>query len=168
MPPQNASRLLEMFDGGQLALLDAVTSVRPRPGGGFDISASRDMVADVVVAAITPSRHDPSPTARPLVDSLLAGGVAQPNAFGGIHADRLTNRVVDSTGLPNHRLHALGDITHGAFLFTFGVPSLALYAARIVEDIAMPSPADAAPAGGPTDTRRELDHASVDAASAVG
>ena len=149
MPAGNAERLLEMFDTGQLDLVPSVTAVRRRRGQqrGFQIRAARDLVADVVVAATTPATHLPSPGIRTLLTSLVSQGMAAPHPYGGLRVERQTSRVLNEGGVPDERLHALGDITQGAYLFTFGMPVLARRAFCIADDIATGHrPATAVPA----------------------
>lgn len=135
MPPCNAELLLDMFDSGQLDVLPGIHSILSRPGRGFQIHAKRDIDVDVVVEASTPAKHLPPPVARPLLASLRSQGLAVPNPFGGVHVDRTTSRLVNAHGEPDPRLYALGDITHGAYLFTFGMPVLAARANHIITDI---------------------------------
>ncbi|BFU45572.1 FAD/NAD(P)-binding protein [Krasilnikovia sp. MM14-A1004] len=136
MPPGNAAALSDLFDTGQLDVLPGVTSIRPRPGGGFEIRAARDCTVDVLVSAATPATHRPAPMARQLVASLVAQGLAVPHPFGGLRVERTTSRLITSRGGPDPGLHALGDLTHGAYLFTFGMPVLAARADGIATDIA--------------------------------
>lgn len=135
MPPSNAQRLLTMFDSGQLEMLPGVRSIAPRAGGGFRVGAQRDIDVDVVVAASTPADREPAPEARPLLESLVSRGSAVPHPFGGVRVERTTSRLITWRGVPSDRLYGLGEITHGAYLFTFGMPVLAARAERIVGDI---------------------------------
>jgi uncharacterized NAD(P)/FAD-binding protein YdhS len=137
MPLGNAARLLELFETGQLDLLPGATSIRPGEDGGFEVCAERNVVVDLVIGACTPATHQQAPIARPLLASLVSQGLAVPHPFGGVRVDRTTSRLISWRGGPDPRLHALGDITHGAYLFTFGMPVLAARADRIVHDIAV-------------------------------
>jgi hypothetical protein len=83
MPRGNAAHLLDLFDTSQLDVLPGVTSIQPRPGGGFEIHTARDLIVDVVVSASTPAQHQPAPAARPLVASPVAQGLTVPHPFGG-------------------------------------------------------------------------------------
>ena len=69
---------------------------------------------DVVVSASTRATRQPAPVARPLVASLVAQGLAVPHPFGGVRVERTTSRLIMWRGVPDARLHALGDLTHGA------------------------------------------------------
>ena len=142
MPPGNAQHLLALFDSGQLEVLPGVRSIEPRAGGGFRVGARRDIDVDVVVAASTPADHVPAPEARPLVNSLVVQGMAVPHALGGVRVDRTTSRLITWRGVPSRRVYALGDLTHGAYLFTFGMPVLAARADGIVSDIKEGTPRD--------------------------
>lgn len=136
MPPGNAQRLIELFDTDQLALLPGIRSIRKKPGGGFVLdAASREVAVDVVVAASTPSRHVTAIQARPLMASMSAQGLVVNHSFGGLRVDRTTSRLLTSRGVADPRLHVLGDLTHGAYLFTFGMAVLSTRAHRIVSDI---------------------------------
>ncbi|GAA3685207.1 FAD/NAD(P)-binding domain-containing protein [Lentzea roselyniae] len=135
MPPVNAARLLELFETGQLGLCPEVQSIKPISGRGFHIQAARDVIVDVVIAASTPAKRQLAPAAAPQVTALVSQGLAVPHPFGGVRVDRTTSRLISRRGVAHKRLHALGDITHGAYLFTFGLPVLAARADCIARDI---------------------------------
>ncbi|MBP2477761.1 putative NAD(P)/FAD-binding protein YdhS [Crossiella equi] len=135
MPPGNAAHLLELAENGQLEVLAGVRAITPKSGGGFTVSADGDVDVDVVVAASTPAEQLPAPTAAPLLASLTAQGMAVPHSFGGVHIDRTTSRLTTWRGVPCSRLYALGDLTRGSYLFTFGMPVLAARADRIAHTI---------------------------------
>lgn len=137
MPPANAARVLDLFDTGRLGIVRGIRSIRPATGGGFEIGAERDVTVDVVINASTPADHLPPPEARSLFASLSAQGLIVSHPFGGLRIGRTTSRLITWRGVADPRLHALGDITHGAYLFTFGMPVLAARAERIVHDIAI-------------------------------
>ncbi|WP_346137278.1 FAD/NAD(P)-binding protein [Lentzea roselyniae] len=136
MPPANAALLLNMFHSGQLAITGGVRSILPRSTGGFDIDAERPAVVDVVISASTPAKHEIPPAARPLVASMESQGLVAAHPFGGVRVDRITSRLVSRRGVADSKLHALGDLTNGAYLFTFGMPVLAARADCIAMDIA--------------------------------
>ncbi|SDH46510.1 Uncharacterized NAD(P)/FAD-binding protein YdhS [Lentzea fradiae] len=136
MPAANADRLVEMFDSGQLAVTGGVRSISPRSGGGFDIDADLAGPVDVVISASTPAQREVPPTARPLLESMRSQGLLVEHRFGGVRIDRTTSNLTTWRGGADRRLHALGDLTSGAYLFTFGMPVLAARADLIAHNIA--------------------------------
>jgi uncharacterized NAD(P)/FAD-binding protein YdhS len=138
MPLSTGERLLEMFDAGQLDLIRKVTSIHrnQHKGSGFEVIAERNISADIVIGASTSAAHEPASVARPLVNSLIAQGLATPNLLGGLRVERNTARLLNEQGVSDHRLHALGGLTSGDFLFTFGIVAIVAHADSIVRDIA--------------------------------
>lgn len=138
MPPSTGEHLLELFNSGQLDLISGATSIRATKdtGAGFEILAARNISADIVIEAAAFDTHEPSPLARPIIDALIAQGLASPHPFGGLRVERKTARLLNANGTPDSRLHALGDLTSGDYLFTFGIISLVAHADSLVRDIA--------------------------------
>lgn len=139
MPLSTGERLLEMFNTGQLDLIRKVTSIRgnQHKGSGFEIIAERNASADIVIGACTPAAHEPTPIARPLVNSLIAQGLATLHPLGGLCVERKTARLLNEQGASDHRLYVLGGLTSGAYLFTSGIVAIVAHADSIVRDLAV-------------------------------
>jgi uncharacterized NAD(P)/FAD-binding protein YdhS len=135
MPPGNAAVLLSLIESGQVELVNGLEGVEPLPGGGFHIGTARgDHRSAVVINATNARMRKVNELAAPLVNSLVAAGLAEPHPRGGVHVERATSRLtVGST--PNPRLYALGDPAAGSLFFTFGVQSLVDRAVDIVRAI---------------------------------
>jgi uncharacterized NAD(P)/FAD-binding protein YdhS len=133
MPQVNARKILAMLDSGQLTVRGGVTSVMPRRKA-FDVqlATAREHV-DYVVNAITPAVYGVHPKVEPLVDSAIAHGLARRHHAGGLQVLARTSAVVGRDG-PG-ALYALGDLTRGAFFFTFGLPVLVSRSADIAKAI---------------------------------
>jgi uncharacterized NAD(P)/FAD-binding protein YdhS len=124
MPPASAAALLALAETGQLEIVSGVRAVRPGAAGGFVVTGSGpDRTVNVVVNAVNSADHRIPPGAAALVDSLVAAGLGQRHPRGGLCVDRATSRLTVA-GVPDARVSALGDLTAGSLLFTFGVPSL--------------------------------------------
>ncbi|MFG1953710.1 FAD/NAD(P)-binding protein [Micromonospora sp. NPDC048830] len=131
MPAASAATLLSLIDSGQLRIVKglqriAVTKSTPATAhdGGFTITTdSGTLSADHLVNAVNPPAHKIPAAAAPLIDSLVAAGVAARNPLGGLHVERVTSRLtVDGT--PHPRFYALGDLAFGSLFFTFGIPAM--------------------------------------------
>ncbi|MBV8539727.1 MAG: FAD/NAD(P)-binding protein [Pseudonocardiales bacterium] len=124
MPPCNAATILSLIDSGQLEIVPRVRDVRRRDGGGFIVTADRGAhVADYVINAVNARSRKIPTMAAPLIESLVAAGVAVSHPRGGVYVERSTSRLTIE-GRPNDRVYALGDPAAGSLFFTFGVQSL--------------------------------------------
>lgn len=138
IPLCTGERLLEMFNTGQLEVISQVTSIRSNQheDSGFEILAARNISADIVIGASTPAAHEPAPISRPVVNSLIDQGLAVQHPLGGLRVERNTARLLNERGVADHRLHALGGVTSGDYLFTSGIVAIVAHADDIVQDIA--------------------------------
>lgn len=120
MPPASAAILLDLAGSGQLKVRGGVTEVT----GDREVACAGSVERfDVLINAIQVPRHRIAPDAKELVASLVTGGAAEPHPRGGLAVDRQSSRfTVD--GRPQPGGYALGDLTSGSLLFTFGLPSL--------------------------------------------
>lgn len=134
MPPASAKTLLRLVDSGQLEVRAGVGGIEPYDDGGFRIRADHDVTADVVVNGVNSPADGIAGDTGPLVDTLVAGGLAGPDPYGGLTIDRETSRLVVD-GEPQRQLFALGDITFGSLFFTFGIPVLVDRGVDIVDTI---------------------------------
>jgi len=133
MPRTNAEQILSMLDSGQLDVLAGLQGVTPlRTGFEIHLSPRRTRV-DVLVNAVTPAVYGVHPGASDLVETATRHGLALRHHGGGL---RITARSSAVVGLhAQNRIFALGDLTRGAFFFTFGVPVLVRRAADIATAI---------------------------------
>lgn len=133
MPRVNAKKILAMLDSGQLTVRGSVTSVM-RGQNTFDVQVAnaREHV-DYVVNAITPAVYGVHPKVEQLVDSAIAHGLARRHHAGGLQVLARTSAIVGRGGPGG--LYALGDLTRGAFFFTFGMPVLVSRSADIARAI---------------------------------
>lgn len=127
-----------MFDTRQLEVISSITSVQSFTNGkpGFEIRAARDFACDVVIAASTPATREVSGSVYNLIASLTSQGLAVLNPFGGLEVDLYSSRLINRLGITNPRIHALGDLTSGAYFFIFGLSAQVGRADCIVRDIA--------------------------------
>lgn len=138
MPALTAQRLLAMLETKQLEIVSSITKVEPiaKGAGRFEIRASHNITADVVIGASTPATREAGEDVQKLMDSLIAQGLAVANPFGGLDVDITSSRVTSPLGVANPRIHALGDLTSGAYFFIFGLSILVSRADYIARDIA--------------------------------
>jgi uncharacterized NAD(P)/FAD-binding protein YdhS len=122
MPPPNAKKILAMLDSGQLEVRGGLRTVQPgRDAFDVQLATTREQ-ADYIVNAVTPPIYGVHPQVEPLVNSAIRHGLARRHHAGGLEVLASTSAVVGE-----HRsggLYALGDLTRGAFFFTFGTPAL--------------------------------------------
>lgn len=165
MPLSTGERLAEMFGTGQLESVPGATAIQRRQARRpqFEVHAAKDLTADVVIGATTPATLDPPPAARPLLLSLTSQRLAVRHPFGGVQIERKTSRLLDSHGVPDPRLHALGHLTGGAYLFTSGMPVLVARANGIARDIlGISDPAGEEPVGAEGRQRASTDQVTDD------
>ena len=134
MPPPNARKILDLLDSGQLTI---DTAIFPRAAGPTPtVQTARGTTrSDYLISAMTPAHYGVAPAATELMDSAIRRGLASTHFAGGVLVERSTSRVHDRTGTANPRLYALGDLTRGAYFFTFGLPVLVTRSAAISQAI---------------------------------
>ncbi|MER5889149.1 FAD/NAD(P)-binding protein [Streptomyces sp. NPDC001941] len=125
MSPRSANTLLGLAAQGGLRLHRGLAGVTPGTRGGhaLDTADGTRVTVDHLVNACGRAPDCVPRAAHPLVNSLISGGLAVPHPHGGLRADPRTDQLLTPHG-PDPRLYALGDITLGTFLFTFGIPAL--------------------------------------------
>ncbi|WP_431877003.1 FAD/NAD(P)-binding protein [Amycolatopsis sacchari] len=124
MPPASAAALLAEVDAGRLEILAGLEWIERRRSGFAVTVAGRVHRVDVVLNAVSPPASKIPPRARELVGSLVAHGLAERHPRGGVRVERATSRATVA-GVPEPRVHVLGDLAAGSLFFTFGIPSLA-------------------------------------------
>lgn len=136
MAPHSATVLLNLADRGQLRFHRGLDQVRPAPGSGFLLRTAdeRPVRVDHIVNALGAAPDRIPAAALPLVGSMIAAGMALPHPHGGLRTDPRSSRLLTSHG-PDPRLYAIGDITQGTFLFTFGIPALVERAHELVTEL---------------------------------
>lgn len=122
IPVENAKKILSYLESGQLSF----------HAGDIDVSLSADdlpMISSKSNSDATPKTFDYliEATGSPrsvheldsdLIGNLLERGVAAPHKFGGIVVDPLTYQIVNTSGIANRSLYAIGELTTGTFFFT--------------------------------------------------
>ncbi|MEV0252716.1 FAD/NAD(P)-binding protein [Streptomyces sp. NPDC050732] len=104
MVPVNASVLMRLLDSGQLTVASGVQRIE-RVDGRY------------IINAVNPPPQAIPATARHLVDSLVATGLATPHPAGGlVPADP--------------RVHVVGDLAGGGPFITSGIPGIAAQSSR--------------------------------------
>jgi uncharacterized NAD(P)/FAD-binding protein YdhS len=110
-----------------------VRSVEPAPGGLRVETDGGTWTAGHVLLATGPNE---SPSANPLLASLVAAGVARPGSMDlGIDVDVATYRVLGPDGSAPRPLYALGPLIRGAVWETIAVPEIRAEAIAIATDI---------------------------------
>jgi uncharacterized NAD(P)/FAD-binding protein YdhS len=118
-PTISARRLLDMMDGGQLAVRAGLRGLF-RAGAGYEFRfAGGDTVElDAVINATGPGFGLVSLRSVPVLRRLLAGGLVTPHRYGGLAVDPRTFEARDTHGVATSGLHLLGDLTRGVWLAT--------------------------------------------------
>jgi uncharacterized NAD(P)/FAD-binding protein YdhS len=133
MPPPNAKKILAMLDSGQLEVRGGLETVE-RGQAAFEVQLANAMEqADYIVNAVTPPVYGVHPKVEQLVDSAVRYGLARRHHAGGVEVVARTSAVVGGHGPGG--LYALGDLTRGAFFFTFGTSALVYRSADIAKAI---------------------------------
>ncbi|WP_306960438.1 FAD/NAD(P)-binding protein [Arthrobacter bambusae] len=133
MPRTNAEKILAMLDSGQLETKSGLKSIS-RGLKTFEVHlATGAEQADYIVNAVTPPVYGIHPKAEPLVDSAVQHGLARRHHAGGLKVTATSSAILGSRSLGG--LYALGDLTRGAFFFTFGLPVLVRRSADIARAI---------------------------------
>ncbi|ONI76210.1 hypothetical protein ALI144C_36670 [Actinosynnema sp. ALI-1.44] len=132
MSPANAEFLLRTVHCGQLRVVRGLRAVCADRGGRFTIHTGQHReTADVVINAVNPRLRGFSAQARPLVESLVAAGLAERHPRGGLRVQRATSALTTG-GQARRGIYALGDTASGSLFFTFGIQSLVDRAADVV------------------------------------
>jgi uncharacterized NAD(P)/FAD-binding protein YdhS len=133
MPRPNAEKVLAMLESGQLEVRGGLMSVaRGRDAFDVQLTAAREQT-DYIVNAVTPPVYGVHSAAEQLVSSAVAHRLARRHHAGGLEIVPGSSAVVGSRGPGG--LYALGDLTRGAFFFTFGLPALVRRGADIARAI---------------------------------
>lgn len=148
MPPASAAALIELMDSGQLTVGAGLRDIRPRLGGGFDVTlGNATVVTRHVISAASAAAHRIPPRAESLVRAMETNGTAVRHPRGGLRLQRATSRLVTDRGA-DPRLYGIGDIAAGELFFTFGIPSLvdrAVDVAAAIVDVEFVGPDRTAP-----------------------
>jgi uncharacterized NAD(P)/FAD-binding protein YdhS len=111
----------------------AVRAVSAMPDGLRVETDDASWTAGHVLLATGPSE---SPSASPLLSSLVAAGIARPGSQDlGVDVDVETYRLLDADGVAAREIHALGPIIRGAVWETIAVPEIRAEAAAIAAEI---------------------------------
>jgi uncharacterized NAD(P)/FAD-binding protein YdhS len=123
MPPVNGEKILAMLQSGQLQVSSGLRSIVP-DRDAFDVQRTTTTErADYIVNAVTPPpAFGVHPGAQRLVDSAVGHGLARRHHAGGLEVSAASGAVLADR--PSGGLYALGDLTRGAFLLTYAIPSI--------------------------------------------
>lgn len=111
----------------------SVRAVTALPDGLRVASDAGAWTAGHVLLATGPSE---SPSASPLLGSLVSAGFARPGSQDlGVDVDARTYRLLDADGADTRPIYALGPIIRGAVWETIAVPEIRADAAAIAGDI---------------------------------
>ena len=115
----------------------AVRSVRQAPTGLRVETDAGTWTAGHVLLATGP---DESPSASPLLASLVDTGVGRPGSMDlGVDVDVATCRLLDADGVAARPVYALGPLIRGAVWETIAVPEIRAEAVAIATDILAPA-----------------------------
>lgn len=118
-PAISARRLLEMMDGGQLAIRARLRAVQQTgTGHAFQFADGAAYEVDAVINATGPGYGPASLRSVPVIRELLSAGLVAPHRFGGLAVDARTFEALDARGVATPGLHLVGDLTRGVWLAT--------------------------------------------------
>ncbi len=132
-PLDNAHKVLEAMDSGQLRVLDGLESVNDASRDGFKLGFTGNRVLAVphLVNATGPGTNSCD---DPLYNKLLTNGFASKNAFGGLDVNPV--HLTLNTPKGHHdNVFVIGENTQGACLSTTDMIRVALQAGRVVAGI---------------------------------
>lgn len=126
------------IDAGTLEIrAAAIRSAGPVRDGVRVESDAGSWTAGHVLLATGP---DESPSANPLLASLVASGIGRPGSMDlGIDVDVATYRLLDADGHTPRPIYALGPLIRGAVWETIAVPEIRGEAVAIATDILAPA-----------------------------
>jgi uncharacterized NAD(P)/FAD-binding protein YdhS len=113
MPPPTARTLLAEIESGRLQVVRGVRSVRPVPGGGFDMVADeRAVPADVVIDTTRVGLAGLNRPGERFLTALVGRGHAAWHPQGGLRVDLATGALEGEESA-----YAIGEITAGQAFF---------------------------------------------------
>ena len=147
LPPESAALLQEAQARGQLILQRGAFIDATREGDGVTLRyrpRGTKVVAGLQVAAVIDCRgirRDPVAHATPLVQNLLADGLARIDPLRiGLETDRQA-ALVDARGLASPIIHAVGPTARAALWEITAVPDIRSQCAELAARLTQPHPA---------------------------
>ncbi|WP_151719045.1 FAD/NAD(P)-binding protein [Gemmobacter serpentinus] len=147
LPPESAALLQEAQARGQLILQRGAFLDATREGDGVTLRyrpRGTKVVAGLQVAAVIDCRgirRDPEAHATPLVQNLLADGLARIDPLRiGLETDRQA-ALVDARGLASPIIHAVGPTARAALWEITAVPDIRSQCAELAARLTQPHPA---------------------------
>lgn len=129
LAPQDADRIAALVASGRLRVEAGATRSAAPDGGVLRVAWRRRRGGDGVMRVrrtinCTGPQGNLAAAADPLLRNLTRAGIIRPDALGiGIDVDA-SSRTIAADGTPNHRLHAIGPMTRGAFWEIVAVPDI--------------------------------------------
>lgn len=148
LAPDVAEGLAELRNSGRLTVIAGRTRAFVQTDDGITLrwhprrgTADEIMTVQRIINCSGPT-HSAQQGADPLVEKLVATGLARPCPSGmGLDVDS-HSALRDATGRAQHPLYALGPLTRGAFLEITAVPDIRVQAGevarKILSDLAAP------------------------------
>lgn len=140
--PEVARRIEALLDEERLTIrAGRLIEVRPNDDGVAVVwrPRSSDTTVETPARALidcTGPGHDPTRSHEPLTRSLLADGLARPDALRlGLDVDA-NGRLIDASGQPSDRLFLIGPPSRAAVWEIVAVPDIRGQAARLAETLA--------------------------------
>ncbi|WP_231860699.1 FAD/NAD(P)-binding protein [Kocuria varians] len=140
IPEQSGRSLSSGLREGQLEVVSQLESAKLTPGGFSLNHKGGQLEVDVLVNAVTSPQRDMPLELRGLVANLVETGVAQLSPAGGLEVDPRDSRVLSSSGFPQERLYALGELTRGTFYLTSAISAFTRRAEDIARSLAYNEP----------------------------
>ncbi|NRR32719.1 FAD/NAD(P)-binding protein [Oxalobacteraceae bacterium] len=136
MPRENALKLLQMIERGQLRLLRGAPAFDRSSADAISATTAAGTVRyDYVINATGSAQWVDTPQDSALVWQMLQDGLAVRDPRGGIRVDFGTGAVIDQHNEPDWNLRALGQITNGSYFFVSSLEMIARHARRIADDL---------------------------------
>lgn len=119
IPTENAIKMLEYVRSGQLDFVSGSFEVKTTETNGLQIHSAKGDIQNVDAAIYaTGSPRNIKLSDSELLRNMVNDGLARPHPFGGIDVCKHYHSVVDNSGNYSNTIYAIGEITHGRFLFT--------------------------------------------------
>ncbi|WP_224645630.1 FAD/NAD(P)-binding protein [Tsukamurella sp. M9C] len=136
LPARSAQVLGDMVVDGALTVRHGVRDVAPSASGLVVSSADGDEAVQHVVNATRTPAGAPSGAAASLVSSLVYGGTARRNPYGGLRINVADNAIVGRDGTSVPGLYALGEIASGDLYYISSIAKIRRRARAVARSIA--------------------------------
>ena len=131
MPLENARKILNLMEEGQLRVVRSASGTRSDTswdGSHFAVATNEGDIQSKYLIEAVGQEHNPSSIKSALMKRLLSKGILKPHAAGGIS-------VNFSTLSATKNIHVIGSMTRGTHFFTNAVDRIAIHASRIADSI---------------------------------